>query len=147
LGRWIMHGGWYPDRKARLGNRSHARWTEPEVHEALVSDGAPGRLESPILHYPFLGIRDQILTNLRYSRLGFEQRVSQNQPGGVALLLLKSGSKFFETYILKRGFLDGVPGLIISINAAHSVFMKFSYYFEHTIFESAHAKPADPDRR
>jgi glycosyltransferase involved in cell wall biosynthesis len=130
LGRWILHGGWYPDRKARLGNRHHSQWTEPAVHEALVSNRSPGQLKSPILHYPFSGIRDQILTNLRYSRLGYEQRIQQGQTGGLALLLLKSISKFLETYILKRGFLDGIPGLIISVNAAHSVFMKFSYYFE-----------------
>ena len=35
LGRWIRHGGWYPNYLIRLAHRKHSKWTEPQVHESL----------------------------------------------------------------------------------------------------------------
>ncbi|RYZ64660.1 MAG: glycosyltransferase family 2 protein, partial [Proteobacteria bacterium] len=46
------------------------------------------------------------------------------------LLIFKPIGKFFETYMIKLGFLDGMAGLIISVNAAHSIFLKYAYLFE-----------------
>ena len=57
-------------------------------------------------------------------------------------LLLKPFGKFLETYVLKRGFLDGMAGFIISVNAAHSMFLKYAYLIEAEIPASA-----SPDRR
>jgi hypothetical protein len=48
----------------------------------------------------------------------------------LALLLIKPLGKFLETYLFKRGFLDGLPGCMISINAAHSMFMKYAFLYE-----------------
>ena len=35
LARWILHGGWYPDRKVRLYNRHKAKWMGDFVHESV----------------------------------------------------------------------------------------------------------------
>ena len=35
MGRWILHSGWYPDRKIRLYNRGKARWVGDFVHESV----------------------------------------------------------------------------------------------------------------
>ena len=48
-------------------------------------------------------------------------------------LLFKPLGKFVETYFIKRGFLDGLPGFIISVNAAHSMFLKYAYLLESRI--------------
>ena len=132
LGRWIRHGGWYPNALVRLAHRKHARWTEPAVHEAweLTSPGKVGSLSAPFHHYTFRGVSDQIRTNLRYSRLGYEQLQARGTARSWLKLILKPIGKFIETYWIKRGFLDGIPGLIISVNAAHSVFLKFAYFYE-----------------
>lgn len=130
LGRWIRHGGWYPNYLVRLADRRHARWTEPEIHEALQVSGSVGSLQSPILHYTFDDIEDQVRTNLKYARYGSNELRKKNQKRSLTRLLLKPLGKFIETYILKRGFLDGLPGLIISLNAAHSMFLKYAYLFE-----------------
>ena len=37
LGRWILHSGWYPDRKVRLFDRSKAKWVGEFVHRAFMS--------------------------------------------------------------------------------------------------------------
>lgn len=130
LGRWIRHGGWYPNRLVRLAHRRHCAWTEPEVHEELVVRGPVSPLRNDILHYPFQDIGEQIETNLRFSRLGANAIQKRGQKKSLLLLLIKPIGKFIETYFVKGGFRDGIPGLIISINAAHSIFLKYAYLFE-----------------
>lgn len=136
LGRWIRHGGWYPNTVTRMANRNVARWTEPHVHERLEVPGHVHAFKHPLNHYTFSSIEDQILTNLRYSRFGFFDLQKRGQRPSLGKLLLKPIGKFFETYLIKRGFLDGLPGLIISINAAHSMFLKYAYLFERGWRES-----------
>lgn len=133
LGRWIRHGGWYPNHLVRLADRRRASWTEPKVHEALIVRGMVAGLRSPLHHYAFRSIQEQILTNLNFSHLGSEDLRRSGRRGSLMLLLLKPFGKFLETYLLKRGFLDGMPGLIISINAAHSMFLKYAYLIEADI--------------
>lgn len=133
LGQWIRYGGWYPNVLVRLSARSRGRWTEPAVHEELKIDGQVAQLQSPLDHYAFESIEEQVLTNLRYSRFGSRQLAQVGKRPRVARMILKMFGKFFETYLLKQGFRDGIAGLIISINAAHSMFLKNAYLFEEPI--------------
>jgi glycosyltransferase involved in cell wall biosynthesis len=130
LGRWILHGGWYPNRLIRFAHRRHARWSEPELHEDWKVDGPVARLEGDLLHYSFRDIEDQVRTNLHYARKGAGDLARRGRPATLLHLILKPVGKFIETYLLKRGFLDGIAGLIISINAAHSIFLKYAYVLE-----------------
>jgi glycosyltransferase involved in cell wall biosynthesis len=126
LGRWILHGGWYPNRLVRLAHKSRGKWTEPAVHEELLVDGASWPLRADLHHFTFRTVGEQVQTNVRFARLGAAVARERGQTGSLLRMLLKPVGKFLETYLWKRGFLDGVPGLVISINAAHSVFMKYA---------------------
>jgi len=141
LGRWIRYGGWYPNILVRLANRKKCSWTEPNVHEQLVAKGPILSLKNPLDHYAFPSIRDQILTNLRFARLGTEDLRRRGVRPNILQLIYKPVGKFVETYLLKRGFLDGLPGFIISINAAHSIFLKYAFLFEPLIENSIKRSP------
>ena len=134
LGRWIRHGGWYPNYLVRFANRTHARWSEPELHEAWTrlpeSSASMVRFKTPLRHYTFKNIEDQIRTNIAYSRRGFADMKKAGARQSLLRLIVKPIGKFIETYLFKKGFLDGVPGLIISVNAAHSMFLRQAYFFE-----------------
>ena len=131
LGKWIRRGGWYPNYLVRLVHRKRARWSEPHVHEELrVHQGVVKKLSSPLLHYAFSSIEDQIQTNLRFSRLGSEDLRRKGKKPSLIRLIFKPIGKFFETFLLKRGFLDGLRGFIISVNAAHSMFLKYAFLSE-----------------
>ncbi len=132
LDRWIRYGGWYPNYVTRLVQKEKAKWTEPAVHEELriQNGGEIGRLKNPMLHFTFSNISDQICTNLRYAKQG---ALNLRYPGThffIFKLLLKPFGKFIETYFFKCGFLDGLPGFLISINAAHSMFLKYAFLWE-----------------
>jgi glycosyltransferase involved in cell wall biosynthesis len=139
LGRWILHGGWYPNHLVRLADRRSARWTEPTVHEELAVQGEVRGLREPLEHFTFGSIQDQILTNLNFSKLGSQELIKRGQKPSLLKLLVKPVGKFLETYLIKKGFLDGLPGFIISVNAAHSMFLKYAYLIEAEITSRARA--------
>jgi glycosyltransferase involved in cell wall biosynthesis len=144
LGRWIRHGGWYPDRQLRLYHRRRASWAGGDhVHERVKAERVR-KLRHPILHWPFIDLSEQIHTNNRYSSLGARELFDRGRRFSVAKLILKTSSKFIETYFLKRGFLDGLPGFIISVGAAYSVFLKFAKLWE--IENSAHFSARKSDQ-
>jgi hypothetical protein len=125
LGRWILHGGWYPNRLLRLARRESGRWTEPAVHETLEAPVPVRAMRADLLHYTFRDVGDQVATNVRFSRLGAQVAKKRGERGSLLKILFKPPGKFFETYLWKRGFLDGFPGFVISMNAAHSIFLKY----------------------
>lgn len=130
LGRWIRHGGWYPDWQLRLYHQGRAHWEGgSQVHERVEASRVQ-RMKHPILHWPFPQHAEQVATNNRYSSLGAQELLKRGVRFSLAKLLFKPISKFLETYIVKRGFLDGLPGFIISVGAAYSVFLKFAKLWE-----------------
>ncbi len=130
LNRWIMHGGWYPNYLMRLAKKSDAKWTEPAIHEELLVRGVIENLKNPLLHYTFVDLKDQVTRNVRYAGLGADQLIASRARPSLVKLLLKPIGKFIETYFFKLGFLDGLPGFFISINASHSMFLKYARVFE-----------------
>lgn len=129
MGRWIRHGGWYPDRQIRLYNKSRAKWDSQPVHEKIIA-ARVSKLPGALHHWVFRDLHHQIETNNRYSGLGADRLVEEGWPFSLMKLLFKPWSKFLETYILKRGFLDGMPGFIIAVGAAYSVFLKYAKLWE-----------------
>ena len=129
LGRWIRHGGWFPDRQIRLYDRRRANWTDVPVHERVAASSIT-RLREPLLHWVFDDLSHQVRTNDRYSTLGCEALASRGRRFRLIHLLVKPPVKFIETYVWKRGFRDGVPGFVIAVGAAYSVFLKWAKLWE-----------------
>lgn len=129
LGRWIHHGGWYPDTQLRLYNRARARWVGGQVHERVAAEKIE-RLNGDLLHYPFVDQAEQVATNNRYSGLGAEALFLKGERFKLGKLIFKPVSKFLETYVVKRGFQDGLPGFIIAVGAAYSIFLKYAKLWE-----------------
>jgi glycosyltransferase involved in cell wall biosynthesis len=130
LGRWIRYGGWYPDGEIRLYRREKGRW-EGGLHAKLVVDGKIGILKNQYFHYTYLDISDQIQTIDRYSKTAAKDMVNNSKPFRLVNLLFSPPFRFFKDYILKLGFLDGIPGLIIAVSTAYYVFIKHAKLWEH----------------
>ena len=129
LGRWIKHGGWYPDTKTRLVRRGKGIWEGDALHEQLVVDGKIEPLSNPILHHVYRGIADQVVTINSFSDFYATERAPQNAWFVLAGMVHAFG-KLLECYLWKLGFLDGIPGLIIAVNSAWYVFLKHAKAWE-----------------
>lgn len=143
LGRWIRFGGWYPDYQPRLFHRAHSNWNDAEIHERIVaisesqtcSKGAgkpvlDQKFKNDLQHYVFRHLSHQVQTNDRYSGLQAQELCDRQIPFSLFKLLTKPWVKFCENYFWKQGFRDGVPGLIIAVGSAYSVFLKWAKLWE-----------------
>jgi glycosyltransferase involved in cell wall biosynthesis len=125
-GKWIHHSGFYPDRQLRLFRRTAGQWVGGRVHERMEIKGEVGELKNDILHYPYKGvISGQLQTVDNFSGLIAEDLHEKGKRFHLILLLFRPFFKFLEVYLLKKGFLDGLPGLIIAVTSAYALFVRY----------------------
>ncbi len=126
MGRWLRHGEGYPDLVLRLFDRRHAAWSDDAIHEKVIHDGHVGELAGDLLHRSESGIAAYIDKQNHYTSLQAERLHQQGVSVGPARLLLSPLLRFIKFYFIRRGFLDGLPGLVhISIGCFNS-FIKYA---------------------
>ena len=130
LGRWIKHGGWYPDAKLRLIRKESGRWSGESLHEKLVCDGKVKRLSGRILHHVYRDIAHQLETVDSFSRISADIWMEKGKRFNLFLFLAKPPISFITTYFWKGGILDGIPGFIISVITSYYVFLKYAKLWE-----------------
>lgn len=131
FGKWIRHGGFYPDHKLRLFKRGAARLSEGVgPHATPQFSGPTGKLHGDMLHYayPTMGIYLEHMN--RYSSeiavlLHQRGRDSRSLPVFLWNAVLNPAATFLYNYFFRLGFLDGREGLILHIN--HSVYIHWKY--------------------
>ncbi len=130
LGRWLRHGEGYPDWSPRLFDRRHARWSDDGVHEKVLYAVSPGALEGDLLHESAEDLGRYLEKQNRYSTLAAEELHRLGQRAGFTELAFSPLVRFLKFYLLRLGFLDGLPGLVhISIGCMNS-FMKYAKLIE-----------------
>jgi glycosyltransferase involved in cell wall biosynthesis len=130
LGRWIRHSDWYPDHQLRLFRRDAGRWTPRRVHESVRVDGAVGTLAAPIRHYPYEDLGDYLHKMDAYSRLAAEDLWERGRRASAAKVLGAPLVAFFKSYVLKHGFLDGGPGVVVAGMSLVSTFFRYARLYE-----------------
>ena len=129
LGKEIKYGGWYPDREIRLYRREKGRW-EGGIHAKVAVAGKVGTLKNHYMHTPYADTAHQIRTIDRYSEAFAEDLRSSGRHFHLWNMITRPLYRFFRDYIMKRGFLDGIPGLIIVASTMYYVFMKHAKLWE-----------------
>lgn len=127
FGREVKHCGWERDKVLGLYRRDVCRYAHGYVHEHLeVSTSRIGYLSGKYLHYPYWSF-DQYLEKLgRYTTWAAWELHERGNRSTLSALFARPSYSFVRHYILRRGFLDGKMGLIISALASYYVFIKFA---------------------
>jgi glycosyltransferase involved in cell wall biosynthesis len=133
LGRWINHCGWYPGRITRVFRRSAGRFTEEKVHERLEVQGETIQLHSDLLHYTDPDLRYYFEKFNKYTSLAAEELVTHKKRFMLVQLTVNPVWVFIRMYIVRMGFLDGIPGLILCVLSANYVFTKYAKLWEYSI--------------
>lgn len=129
-GKFIKWCGWYPDRQIRLYNRTKTRFTDAQVHEAIIADGMRTvELKGPIIHYSYDCIADFLTKMQSYSTLFAKQNAGKRKSSPLKASL-HAFFAFFKSYILKRGILGGYEGFLISAYNGHTAFYKYLKLYE-----------------
>ena len=143
LGRWIRHGGFYPDYKLRMFKRGGGRFEDRAVHEdvklqsgqhaydAALHYDLGGRFD--LLHHSYPTLSDYIEHMNRYSSLGAEMVVARgngNVRFSVINIVLRPLATFIYNYFFRLGFLDGREGLLLHLYHASYVSWKYAKAWE-----------------
>lgn len=124
--RWLNYC-WYPDKKIRLFHKQKANWVGENVHESVeVSSNNIGILDGDLHHYSFDSISDHIATLDKFSELGATDILARGKKVGLGTPISHAIWTFIKLYIIKRGFLDGYAGFVVSVLSFMHVFVKYS---------------------
>lgn len=131
IGTWVRHCGWYPGRIKRLFNKRYVRMGEQIVHEGLEMERPTrvGQLHADLLHHSYTSINQFFQKMNRYGSEGayeLRRRGARYSPLG---LIFNPLAAFVKAYFIKRGFLDGTIGFIISAGSAYATFIKYTNFY------------------
>lgn len=125
-GKRIRFSHWSPDRIPRLFNRNEAQWEGDFVHEKLAFNPAfkTRLLYGKLYHYSYetyVQRKDKIT---HYARLSAQERFQRGKRSSWPLAVITSFTKFFITYFIHLGFLDGYAGLQIAYTDALQTWLR-----------------------
>ncbi len=126
-GKWIRHTSWYPARKLRLWDRSKGKWGGLNPHDKFKLDKGSSRkfLKGDLLHYSYYSINEHIAQINSFSSIVAKAYLKENRRASYINIIFHPLWRLFRDYVIKRGFMDGFFGLVISVNSAHETFLKY----------------------
>ena len=131
MGRYLRHGEGYPDWSLRLFHRAHAQWSDDAVHEKVLTQAMLGTLTGDLLHESEQGLTDYLDKQNRYTSL---QALNLHQAGvrvSWPKLVISPLARFIKFYLLRGGFMDGVPGLVHISVGCFNTFSKYAKLMEY----------------
>lgn len=131
LGRWMQHGGFYPDPKLRLFLRGTGQFENRLVHEPLQVSGPTATLREPLIHNAYPTLEGYIQHMNHYSSLGARMARNQGYRGLMLFdVVLRPAATFLYNYVVRLGFLDGREGLLLHLYHAAYVSWKYAKLWE-----------------
>ena len=127
LGTRVRYSGWQHDRVARLFRKGSAYYENRRVHSMLHTSGETPILENAIEHYMVDRSFDEYAFRLaKYGYWNAAQCWRDGDRTSALEVLLRPAWRFFRTYILQLGILDGSLGIVFCLLQSYSTYMKFA---------------------
>ncbi len=126
-GKWIKHGGWYPDKKLRLFDSRLGKWTGVNPHDEFVlkTGTKTAHLKGDILHYSYYTLDDHIKQVEKFTDISSKALFNTGKNANYFKLFFSPLFKFIRDYLLNLGFLDGRLGYIICKYSAKATYLKY----------------------
>ncbi|MBT7591189.1 MAG: glycosyltransferase family 2 protein, partial [Candidatus Scalindua sp.] len=119
----------YPAYDLLLYKKDKGKWIK-EPHATLELDGKAKHLKSDCLHYTYRNLSHQLDTINKYTDMSAIEMEKDGVKFIIFQLLFRPLFRFIKGYFFKRGFMDGVPGLVAAITTSFYVFMKYAKLWE-----------------
>lgn len=125
MGQRLRYTGWQGDKVIRLFKRDFCRYEDKQVHAEIIADGKVGELKNKLLHNTYKGLDHHVKKLNRYAEWQANDYLPKTKRLGAYHFFIKPAFRFYKHYIRGLGFLDGVPGLVVSTLASYAVFMRY----------------------
>lgn len=137
LGRYLMHGGVYPDGVIRLIKKGKAYLPCKDVHEQFAVDGRVGWLQNDLLHYDSPTFKKYITRNNRYTSFMAKQYQDEKLPKSllvfISYVFIKPVHWFLLTFIRHKGFMDYWQGFLFSFFSSLRFAISYIKYLKNGI--------------
>ncbi|MDP2633096.1 MAG: glycosyltransferase family 2 protein [Candidatus Curtissbacteria bacterium] len=131
LGKFLRHGGWWPDYVPRLFKKEKLTGWQGRIHESPKVDGKFGYIKSPITHLTARSMKLMLEKSAKWAKIEAELNFENNAGPVTPLKVIKAlTSEFITRYVIKLGFLDGFVGLVESMYQAYHRAMILTYLWE-----------------
>jgi glycosyltransferase involved in cell wall biosynthesis len=130
MNRWWRRGGWYPEYRLRMCRRSRTQWGGEDPHEKATVDGRKERLDGELRHYTYSDLTHQVRTLNSFSLQGARSMQRKGKRASKIRMFLNPVSRFIKFYILRRGYREGFPGLVVACMESYYVFLKYAKLWE-----------------
>ena len=125
-GRWIRHGGWWPDYTLRLFRRGKGSFQQREVHESIKVNGSTGHLKNPLEHFTYKNTNDYLKRMELYSMLAAKELYKEGRRACIFDIILRPAATFFKMLFLQLGFFDGDYGIKLAYLYSSYTFNKYA---------------------
>jgi len=131
LGKWLKHGGFWPDYVPKLFNKEKLRGWTGKVHESPVFSGESSKLVNPLEHLSARSLNKMLEKTIKWAKIEAELARKSNHPKvNIARVIKSFINEFISRYVLKLGLLDGVQGLIQALYQAYHRSIMLVYLWE-----------------
>ncbi len=113
FGKWVRHGGWYPQHKLRLYRKGSGAWVG-RVHERYETGGPVHTFSAPIVHDSYRSVHLFVEKFNRYSSIDAEQDFAAGERFSLLKLFLQPLERFFGRYVRHGGWRDGLHGFVLA---------------------------------
>lgn len=128
FGRYIRHGGWYPDYVLRLYPRHLGQYNDSLVHEKVVLDKSvqTEKLKGDMLHYTYDDLNHYLTKSANYAKAWSQQRQARGKKTSLWTAWMHGLACFMKMYVFRLGFLDGKQGWLLAYLSSYSTFAKYA---------------------
>jgi glycosyltransferase involved in cell wall biosynthesis len=126
-GKWIRHTTWYPSPKLRLWDSRKGRWGGTNPHDKFILDKGATRkhLKGDLLHYSYYNLNEHIVQINTFSTIAAQSYYHEGKKSGILGIIFRPWWRFVKDFFISLGVLDGYYGLLVSVNSAYEVFLKY----------------------
>jgi glycosyltransferase involved in cell wall biosynthesis len=123
--QWINHCGWWPDWVKRVFKKGAARFSLDMIHDSLQVSSPVGKLKHPIIHYSFKTPVDFLNRAYWYAYHQAREMHAQGRRSSTWTAITHALFAFFQTYMLRLGFINGTAGLLVAMSNFVGVFYRY----------------------
>lgn len=129
-GKWIQHGGWYPNKKLKLFKKSEFRYAEEEYHPPAIMEGERQDLKGEIIHLVYKNLTDAVGKLNHQTSHEAKKWFRDNRKMSFPRALRKASDRFWKAFLIKQGHKDGMLGFILAVFGGFYQFLSYVKYWE-----------------
>lgn len=130
MNKWWDKGGWHPEFRMRFFQKKYVKWGGNDPHEKAIVKGRTSRLAGYLHHYTYRDIHHHIECLKTHATNSANCLNVSNKKARFYNIILNPCFRFFKFYVMKSGYREGFPGLIVAVLESYYIFLKYTILWD-----------------